>query len=77
MVRIFPHVHNDCDKQGRIQIPENLVKIAGLKTDIVFVGLKDRIELWDTAKYEEMDEKELQDFGKLAEELIGEQDNEL
>ncbi len=62
-----------CDKQGRIQIPENLIKIADLKDEVTFVGFKDRIELWDSATLEEMDKNTLQDFEKLAEELIGEE----
>lgn len=66
-----------CDKQGRVQIPENLIKSARLGTEVIFVGFNDRIELWDAAKYEEFEENGLQDFGKLAEELIGDHDDEL
>lgn len=66
-----------CDKQGRVQIPEKLIKSVGLGAEVIFVGFKDRIELWDAPRYKEFEENGLQDFGKLAEELIGDQDKEL
>jgi MraZ protein len=62
-----------CDKQGRIQVPEKLIKFAGLKGEIVFVGFKDRIELWDAENFKDLGQDDLQDFGKLAEELIGDE----
>jgi MraZ protein len=62
-----------CDRQGRIQIPEDLIEFAGLKDDVVFVGFKDRIELWDAENFKNLGQDDLQDFGKLAEELIGDE----
>ena len=35
------------DKQGRILIPSMLREHAGLKKDIVFVGMMNRVEVWD------------------------------
>ncbi len=34
------------DDQGRVVIPEILAKYAKLNKDLVFVGLRDRIEIW-------------------------------
>ncbi|MFC1625549.1 division/cell wall cluster transcriptional repressor MraZ [Patescibacteria group bacterium] len=34
------------DEQGRIIIPEILAKYANLGKELVFVGLKDRVEIW-------------------------------
>lgn len=34
------------DQQGRIKIPQNLIEFAGLKKDIVLVGVSDRAEIW-------------------------------
>ena len=62
-----------CDKQGRVQIPEELLEYAGLRGEVVFLGFKDRIELWDKDIFEHLEQSGLQDFGKLAEELIGDQ----
>ena len=60
-----------CDKQGRIQIPDELIDFAGLKGEVVFVGFKDRIELWDAGIFDELGQSSLQDFGEVAEKLIG------
>ena len=47
------------DEQGRIIIPEILAKYANLRSEVVFIGLRDRIEIWPR---EIWDEKS----GKLA-----------
>ena len=39
------------DKQGRIAIPEYLRKYAGIKKNLVFAGLYNRLELWDEATW--------------------------
>jgi MraZ protein len=61
-----------CDSQGRIQIPEELVKYAGLKKDVVFLGLINRIELWDSETFDRRVSLSLVDFERLAEELAKE-----
>ncbi|MEK7498050.1 MAG: division/cell wall cluster transcriptional repressor MraZ, partial [Patescibacteria group bacterium] len=35
------------DTQGRIIIPEILANYANLKDELVFVGLTDRVEIWE------------------------------
>lgn len=40
------------DKAGRILIPPTLRKRARLDRQIVFLGLTDRVEIWDAARYE-------------------------
>jgi len=35
------------DGQGRVLLPENLVMFAGLAHEVLFIGLGDRIEIWD------------------------------
>ncbi|NLB62219.1 MAG: division/cell wall cluster transcriptional repressor MraZ [Clostridiales bacterium] len=39
------------DKQGRIVIPQDLKDYAGIGEDVVFIGVLDRIELWDTERW--------------------------
>lgn len=46
------------DKQGRILIPALLRDKAGLVKDIVFVGMMNRIEIWDKARLEAEEDEE-------------------
>ncbi|MGM0420722.1 MAG: division/cell wall cluster transcriptional repressor MraZ [Bacillota bacterium] len=40
------------DKQGRINLPNNLTKYAGLSKEVVIIGLANRIELWAKEKWD-------------------------
>ena len=39
------------DKQGRILVPQNLRDYAGLDHDVTVLGVINRAEIWDTAKF--------------------------
>lgn len=41
------------DKQGRVIIPELLSEYSGLKKEVVFVGLGDRVEIWAKELWDE------------------------
>src|SRR4030043_1206733 len=41
------------DQQGRTRIPQNLIEYAGLKKDIVMVGVSDRAEIWAKELWQE------------------------
>ena len=47
----------EADKQGRILIPQNLREHAGLDHDITVIGNLNRAEIWDTARYNELNSK--------------------
>jgi MraZ protein len=40
------------DKSGRICLPEAMKNAAGIKNEAVLVGLLDRFEIWNPARYE-------------------------
>lgn len=40
------------DKAGRICLPEPMARAAGIKDQAVLVGLLDRFEIWNPARYE-------------------------
>ncbi len=42
------------DKQGRILIPQDLRSFAGLEKDLVVIGANDKAEIWDKARWDEM-----------------------
>jgi len=57
----------DIDKQGRILLPERLRKEGGLRKDVVFVGVRNRVEIWDRARWEAGEPKRARTFRKVAE----------
>jgi MraZ protein len=57
------------DRQGRIAIPQNLLDYAGIKRDVVIVGVSEAIEIWDAALYEEAMSGILENFGEAAQAL--------
>ena len=42
----------EIDKQGRIRIPDRLMDFAGLKQEVVLLGVNDHIELWDKSRWD-------------------------
>ena len=59
----------DLDAQGRFVIPGNLKGYAGLSEDVTFLGLGDRIELWDTAVWNEKEQTVQENAGQTLEEM--------
>ena len=56
------------DAQGRVLIPERLLKRAGLDKEVTLVGVHDHLELWDRAAFEAFEEATWQAYpeGRLA-----------
>ena len=42
------------DKTGRICLPEDMAREAGLKEEVVLVGLLDRFEIWNPQRYQKV-----------------------
>ncbi len=42
------------DKAGRICVPEEMARAAGIVEEATLVGLLDRFEIWDPARYEKV-----------------------
>lgn len=58
------------DKQGRILIPKYLKDYAGIKSDVVLVGVSNRIEIWSQDKWEEFYKTNRGSFEDIAERLM-------
>lgn len=42
----------ELDKQGRARLPAELAQLASLGKDVVLVGVRDHIEIWDLKRWE-------------------------
>jgi MraZ protein len=42
---------SELDGQGRVLVPSHLVEHAGLKKDVVVIGVHDHVEVWDRAAW--------------------------
>jgi MraZ protein len=58
----------EVDKQGRTLIPQNLLEYAGIKKEIVSIGVSTRIEIWGKEKWEEYNDQNI-DFDGIAEKM--------
>lgn len=55
------------DTAGRLLLPRNLMEFAGIGKDIVLVSALNKIEIWDTVKYNEFfNSMSSDDFSRLA-----------
>ncbi len=41
----------EIDRTGRILLPERLVQFAGLEHEVVLLGVRDHLELWDAKRW--------------------------
>jgi MraZ protein len=57
----------DLDKAGRIVVPPRLAQLAGLGREVVLLGVRDHLELWDAAKWQEYLGEHGPQFDKVAE----------
>ena len=57
----------DVDRNGRILLPERLLQFASLTGDIVLVGVRDHLEVWDSARWRQYVEQHAPRFDAVAE----------
>jgi len=65
----------EVDANARLLIPRELVQFAGIKKQVVLTSNVNMVEIWDKQRYEEAVEQ-VDDFAELAEEVMGNDDNE-
>jgi len=67
----------EIDATGRLLIPRNLMEIAGISKHVVLSSTINIIEIWDKDSYENVLEETAVNFAELAEEVMGEDGDEL
>ncbi len=55
------------DRQGRVRLPQELVELAGLKHEVVLLGVQDHLELWDKAAWNAYLDEKLGHYDEIAE----------
>ena len=61
----------ELDVSGRMLIPKDLHLFAGISKEVVLSSSVNIIEIWDKAKYEKAIDEATVDFADLAEEVMG------
>jgi transcriptional regulator MraZ len=57
----------DLDTNGRIVIPDRLLDFAGLKHEVVLIGVQDHLELWDAERWQQYMRQNAPRFDAVAE----------
>ncbi len=58
------------DKQGRILIPQNLKEFAGIKKEVMIVGVSSRIDIWASDQWQQFYGNTRQSYEEIAEKLM-------
>jgi len=66
----------EMDASGRLLIPKDLVKHAQIGKEIVLSSAVNILEIWDKTLYEKAIDEATLDFGALAEEVMGDKNDE-
>ena len=70
-VRFFFAGASECevDKQGRINIPQNLREYARIQKDVVIVGVSTRAEIWNSENWDKYTTSDSLDVSKIASQM--------
>lgn len=58
-----------CDKQGRINLTEGLLRHAGIGGDAVLIGVLTRFEIWSPERWAEVNQHAMANFAESAKQL--------
>lgn len=61
-------VVTEMDKQGRVLIPANLIAYAELNSDIVTIGMQNKLEIWSKEHWDGYQEEDI-DMDEVAESM--------
>ena len=68
---MFAGAHDEIpDRQGRVTIPQGLRTYAGLEKECVVIGANTRVEIWDSAAWNEYLADREKSFADVSEEVF-------
>ena len=76
MPQLSPGMHSETpkdydvlsfDKQGRVRLPAELARLAAVQKEIVLVGVREHLEIWDRTRWEEYLSETQPHYDDLAE----------
>ena len=59
------------DGSGRILLPKRLLDFAGIEKDVTLAAYANKIEIWSSKRYNEMQQVDSDEFASLAEDVMG------
>ena len=66
----------ELDASGRLLIPKDLIAFAGISKELVVSSAVNIVEIWDKDNYEKAIDDAAMDFADLAEEVMGQDDDD-
>ena len=57
------------DEQGRVVVPERLAEYSKLKDEVYFIGLGDRVEIWDKESWDVKEKEVIKNAASYIEDL--------
>lgn len=66
----------EMDRQGRLRIPPDLVTFAELNNEVVVVGVRDRLEIWNATSWDQFLAQSRPSYDELAEQVFDEASRE-
>jgi len=66
----------ELDASGRLLIPKDLIAFAGISKELVMSSAVNIVEIWDKVNYEKAIDDAALDFADLAEEVMGQDDDD-
>lgn len=66
----------EVDNAGRLLIPKDLISFSGISKQVVLASAVNILEIWDKDKYEQAIDNAASDFADLAEEVMGQEEDD-
>jgi MraZ protein len=60
----------ELDSQARIVVPRELLQFAGIENDVLIVGVLERIELWNPARYHDYMKSQKESYEDVAQRVL-------